>query len=137
MPASSNITPTPSGPAPVATNSVPVGDQQSDRANLQRLEQEARALAQIDGCGQSSQCQVAPVGAKACGGPKVYLPYCIITTDTAALMRKLDELKNADMAFNQKYQVISDCSFVTPPSVGLSGGSCVVANSSPGIAPPR
>jgi hypothetical protein len=90
------------------------------------LEQEARAIAKIDGCDQSGACQVAPVGAKGCGGPRLWIPYCTRTTDEPALIRKLEELRNAESAFNTKYNIISDCAYVGPPSVSAIGGSCLV-----------
>ena len=54
-----------------------------DQAELARLEAEARALASPDGCAQPGDCRSAPVGAKACGGPRSYVVYCAATTDTS------------------------------------------------------
>lgn len=113
----------PAGDEPTAIPQ-PSGDRQTDRASIERLEQEARALANASGCAGSAQCRAAPVGAKACGGPRYWLVYCPLTSDSAALLRKLEELRAAEQAFNQKYGVLSDCAFVTEPNVESVGGTC-------------
>ena len=94
------------------------------RAQLVRLEAEAKALVKTDGCGASNQCRTAPVGARACGGPRLYFVYCAATTDSVALFRKLDELKAAEIKFNESVGAISTCEFRTPPNVAAQGGSC-------------
>jgi len=113
--------PSPETPSPIPQ--APAG-READRAAIQRLEQEARALASLSGCAESGQCRAMPVGAKACGGPRYYLPYCPLTTNAAALQRKLEEVRNAEQQFNQKYGVISDCSFVSEPALTSAAGAC-------------
>ncbi|HEX7243300.1 MAG TPA: hypothetical protein VF263_23660 [Longimicrobiaceae bacterium] len=104
--------------------SAPDSSLEEDQAVLQRVEGEARALAGAGGCTDGAQCRTAPVGAKACGGPRTYVVYCATTTDTVALFRKLDELRRAEEGFNQKYGVASNCAFVSPPGTELVGGTC-------------
>ena len=94
------------------------------RAALVRLEADARALATQTGCGGASGCRSAPVGAKACGGPRTYLVYCAATTDSVALFKRLDELKQAELQFNQSAGMAGTCDFRMPPSVTVQGGSC-------------
>jgi hypothetical protein len=96
----------------------------SDPAGLARLEREARALAKVDGCNASESCRTAPVGWRGCGGPRTYLVYCAATTDTVALFRKLDELKEAEIAYNAKSGMMSTCEMRMPPVVTASGGRC-------------
>ena len=115
-----------SPPPPPAATVAAGGNQAVDRAALAQLEQEARALAKIDGCTGGAQCRSAPVGAKACGGPRYWLPYCPLTTDVAALMSKLSVLQGAEQQFNRTYGVVSDCSYVVEPGLTVSGGSCRV-----------
>lgn len=98
-----------------------------DTTRLARLESEARALARTDGCDAASACRTAPVGWRGCGGPRTYLVYCAATTDTIALLRKLDELKRAEMAYNERSGMVSTCEMRLPPSVGVQGGRCVVS----------
>lgn len=97
----------------------------ADQAKLNELEDQAKALANTGGCASADQCGAAPVGNKACGGPRHYLPYCAATTDSAALFRKLDELYKAEDEFNTKYGMASDCMFVSQPqNMEVSGGAC-------------
>lgn len=96
----------------------------NDWAAIEKLEVEARAIAKIEGCSSVAQCRAAPVGSKACGGPRYYIPYCARTTDSVALYRKLDQIVRAEQAYNRKYQIASTCEFRMPPVPSLSGGSC-------------
>ena len=120
-----------SAAACAAPGSASVGDPSTDtavaRAQLVRLEAEAKALVRTDGCNATGLCRTAPVGAKGCGGPRLYFVYCAATTDSAALFRKLDELKAAEIKFNQAVNTISTCEFRTPPGVLAEGGSCRAA----------
>ena len=120
-----------SATACAASGSAAVGDPSSDtaaaRAQLVRLEADAKALVRTDGCNATGLCRTAPVGAKGCGGPRLYFVYCAATTDSAALFRKLDELKAAETKFNQAVNTISTCEFRTPPGVLAEGGSCRAA----------
>jgi mRNA-degrading endonuclease toxin of MazEF toxin-antitoxin module len=97
---------------------------EQDSVRVVRLEREARALAKTDGCGSLEQCRSAPVGERPCGGPREYLVYCVRTTDTSALNRKLAELRQAEMELNTKSGAMSTCEFRTPPGLAISGGSC-------------
>jgi hypothetical protein len=96
-------------------------------ARVRQLEQQARALARTDGCDQPTQCATAPVGAKACGGPRTYLVYCRATTDEAALLRSLDEVKRTEEEYNRAAGLVSDCMLVTPPAVRVEGAACMAA----------
>jgi hypothetical protein len=95
-----------------------------DRAELARLEAEARALVSPGGCAQPGDCRSAPLGAKACGGPRTYVVYCAATTDTVALFRKLEQHRRAEAAFNEKYGMPSTCDLAAPPRTELAGGTC-------------
>ena len=100
------------------------GDQQADWAQIAVLENQAKALAKADGCSSAAQCRTAPVGSRACGGPRYYIVYCAQSTDSAALFRKLDAIAAAEREFNTRYNVMSTCEFRMPPNVTSSGGSC-------------
>ena len=97
---------------------------EQDSTRLMRLEREARAMAKTDGCSSLDQCRSAPVGERPCGGPRDYVVYCARTTDSAALYRKLAELRQAEMEYNRKSGMMSTCEYRMPPELGLSGGSC-------------
>ena len=100
---------------------------ETDSARIARLELEARALARTDGCASAEQCRVAPVGHRACGGPRTYLPYCALTTDSAALFAKLGELARAEEEWQRKSGAVSTCEMRLPPAPTVSGGRCTAA----------
>jgi hypothetical protein len=100
------------------------GDQKADWEQIVALEDQAKALVKADGCTSAGECRTAPVGSRACGGPRYYLVYCSRTTDSAALFRKLDAVAQAERDFNVRYNIVSTCEFRMPPTVALSGGSC-------------
>ena len=112
-------------PAPAPGGGGPSnGAAESDTARIARLEREARALAKAGECATSGQCRTAPVGSRACGGPREYIVYCATSTDSAALFRKLEELARAEEAYNQKEGIVSTCEYRMPPNVEASGGVC-------------
>src|SRR5258705_2576341 len=105
-------------------NVVFTGDQKSDWGQITSLEDQAKALIKAGGCSSASQCRTAAVGSRACGGPRYYLVYCSLTTDSAALQRKLDAVAAAEQEYNRRYQLASTCEFRMPPQVAVVGGSC-------------
>jgi hypothetical protein len=119
--------------APPAADTTPVQhDTTPDaRPQLVRLEQEARALAKLDGCATTGECRTAPMGWRGCGGPRTYLVYCAASTDTVALFRKLAELEQAERAYNASTGMMSTCELRTPPAVRLDGRSCRERPTSP------
>jgi hypothetical protein len=119
-PVSANPTDTPS---PGSSSGV-AGTQDSDWAAIVKLEGEAKAIARVSGC-TSSECRAAPVGSRACGGPRYYIPYCAKTTDSVMLYAKLDQVAKAEQAYNKKYNLASTCEFRMPPTLEVVGGSCV------------
>lgn len=100
------------------------GDQKADWAQVVAIENQAKALVKAEGCSSTADCRTAPVGSRACGGPRYYLVYCARTTDSTALFRKLDAVAQAERDYNTRYNVMSTCEFRMPPTVALSGGSC-------------
>lgn len=99
----------------------------NDTVQLARLEREARVLAKTEGCTSASACRTAPVGWRGCGGPRTYVAYCAATTDSVALFRKLDELKAAETAYNEKAGMLSTCEMRLPPAVTVQGGRCTAS----------
>lgn len=106
----------------------PIADADTgERATLARLEREARALASTSGCRSAGDCRSAPVGARACGGPRSYLTYCAATTDTVALFARLQALETAEQAYNRHSGMMSTCEMRLPPATALVGGRCTEA----------
>jgi hypothetical protein len=103
---------------------APSAGQPPDSATIARLEREARALVNASGCSADSGCATAPLGSRPCGGPREYLVYCRLTTDSTALFAKLGELERAEKAYNEAHGLVSTCEMRLPPEVGSVGGSC-------------
>jgi hypothetical protein len=117
----------PAGGVPIGPGDgkiVFTGDQKADWTQIVALEDQAKAVVRADGCSSATECRTAPVGSRACGGPRYYLVYCAKTTDSAALAQKLDAVAAAEREYNSHYKLGSTCEFRMPPTVGLSGGSC-------------
>lgn len=91
---------------------------------VRRLEREAIALARTTGCSTVEQCRSAPMGNRPCGGPRYYVPYCPLTTDTAALFAKLKAVVAAENEYNRREGLMSTCEFRGPPEMELSAGAC-------------
>ena len=105
-------------------NPPAASSQQGDWAAIEKLEGEAKALLSTSGCATAEECRSAPVGSRACGGPRYYLPYCSKSTDSVALYRKLDEVAAAERAYNTKHNMVSTCEMRMPPELTLTGGAC-------------
>lgn len=115
------------GSGPRDSASLQPGLQQADWAAIVRLEDQAKGIAKTSGCSSVSQCRTAPVGNRACGGPRYYIAYCATSTDSVALFRKLEEVAAAENAYNRKYQIVSTCEFRMPGPLTLSAGECRAA----------
>ena len=102
---------------------LPARDTATD-PELHRLEREAFALANPDGCNGVTQCRAAPVGNRPCGGPRYYFAYCALTTDSAALFSKLGELARAEERYNQRHGLASTCEYRGHSDLVLDGSAC-------------
>jgi hypothetical protein len=99
-------------------------DSTDARTRIAQLEAAARSLAKTTGCSSVDQCRTAPVGSRPCGGPRTFIAYCAASTDSVALFRKLDELREAEERFNESAGLASTCEMRMPSVPVLSGGSC-------------
>ena len=98
------------------------------QAEVTRLEARLRELASSDGCDSAGQCKAAPVGERACGGPRDYVVYCATSTDEPALLAVVDSLKEAEMRLNEATGAVSTCEMRLPPEMEVVAGKCVVRN---------
>ena len=111
-------------PSSSASATPAANDTASLKSRIAQLEADARALAKTTGCSSADQCRTAPVGERACGGPRDYIVYCVATTDSVALFRKLGELREAEMQYNSSSNMMSTCEFRVAPMPALQGRSC-------------
>lgn len=120
-------------PSPAGSGGTPPArsaDRQRNWADIQRVELQAKGIVRAGGCANAGQCRTAPVGSRACGGPRYYLTYCAASTDTAELARLLNQVKAMEEAYNKRWEIVSTCEYRTAPAFRFSGGSCQEIGSS-------
>ena len=86
-----------------------------DDDNLKQLLNKITIQSDTAECNNSENWSFTALGEKACGGPKTYIPYPH-SIDTAAFLVLVKKYNAAEKAFNKKYNIISDCAFVLPPT---------------------
>ena len=102
--------------------------QDDELMELNSLRDEIEQLVASGICTESSDCDFIAFGSEACGGPKSYLVFSN-TIDIALLQQKVAIYNTSETAYNLKWNVISDCMYVMPPTeVGCVDGICTVIN---------
>lgn len=115
--------------AVVVAGFLACGTSQSSADDIQATLQELTA--QIDriignaACEVTGQCRVIAVGSKPCGGPWSYRAYSTLKTDVSSLEVTVQRYTDLQKELNQRTGAISDCMFVTGPTVQCVSGRCV------------
>jgi|SRR5690554_797967 len=91
-----------------------VGDREHDNQHLERLWREIDSLSGLYPCEEASEWRFTAIGAKACGGPTGYVAYAV-HLDEEDFLEKVERYTRLQDAYNRKWNVISDCMFLTPP----------------------
>ncbi|MFH4963717.1 hypothetical protein V8G69_01830 [Gaetbulibacter sp. M235] len=82
---------------------------------LVTLKQTINDLASQSVCNENTECKFIAFGSKPCGGPWSYLVYST-SIDENKLEKLVEQYNQKEAAFNIKYTIFSDCSYVNPPS---------------------
>lgn len=90
------------------------GSKEEDNAVLKQLAEELYQLSGSSSCTNRDNWKIAPMGAKPCGGPSGYIAYKS-TIDEACFLIKLAYYNDQVAVYNQKYQLLSDCSVPAQP----------------------
>ncbi len=90
------------------------GSREEDNAVLKQLAEELYQLSGSSSCTNRDNWKIAPMGAKPCGGPSGYIAYKS-TIDEACFLIKLAYYNDQVAVYNQKYQLLSDCSVPAQP----------------------
>ncbi len=99
--------------------------QQEDLAELVAHKAYIVSLVATTSCTTNSQCKFVALGSKPCGGPWSYLVYPS-SMDTRLLLEQVTIYNLKEDNYNKKWNVVSDCMFVAPPSsVACVNGKCV------------
>lgn len=91
-----------------------LSEQEKDHLALMELFDEITNLVYHTTCSDANEWSFVAYGSKACGGPQGYLPYHK-SIDVDAFLENVAIYTDAEKAFNVKWNVVSDCSVVTPP----------------------
>ena len=94
--------------------------QDEDLRVLQAMLADLNTTANSVSCDDSSTWTFTAAGAKACGGPSIYIPYST-TIDTVAFLEAVQDYTDAEQDYNEKWGISSDCQVLTAPS----GVECV------------
>ncbi len=92
-----------------------MGSPEAESLLLERLYDEIDSLAASYPCHDVEEWRFTAVGEKACGGPAGYIAYST-AMDTAGFLNKVEIYTQLQRAYNIKWDVVSDCMFLTPPS---------------------
>ncbi|PPL00632.1 hypothetical protein SAMN05444682_108222 [Parapedobacter indicus] len=92
-----------------------MGSPEAESLLLDRLHDEIDSLASAYPCHDAAEWRFTAVGEKPCGGPASYVAY-YAKMDTANFLNKVEIYTERQRAYNIKWNVVSDCLFLTPPS---------------------
>jgi hypothetical protein len=102
-----------------------------DEAALEAMRKAIVSLIGIPACGGGGDCRSIGLGAKPCGGVWEYLVYSAAAVDQAALEHLVMFYNAFNDGYNHRYDVVSDCMYVTPPTVGCVEGICDEVDAAP------
>ena len=101
-------------PKDIALKPVAEHEVNAETAHLQKLRAEIDSIIQKVPCTDAAEWRSTPIGDKPCGGPMAYLAYPIQKENE--ILPKIQEYTKQQSAINKKRNLMSDCSYVTPPS---------------------
>ncbi|MDQ0592901.1 hypothetical protein QFZ37_001270 [Chryseobacterium ginsenosidimutans] len=101
-------------PKDISERPVDENSQKYDQAQLDKLKASIESEISKEKCTDANEWTFAPMGAKACGGPQFYIAYPKKTE--ATILSKINDYTEKVKAFNQKYQITSDCMMIIPPT---------------------
>ena len=100
-----------------------INAESSDDAKLALLAADIESFAQNKACA-GNDCKAMAMGSKPCGGPTRYIIYSLSKVDEKVLAEKVKNYTDLQKEINLKYNRVSDCSFLMPPSVDCVNGVC-------------
>lgn len=112
-------------PVPAQRGGAPV------QANPADTLQQIQSLIGSAACNDHAQCQVLPVGARACGGPQSYLAWSSAHTDRGALEVLGERYKAERLAQIAARGEMSDCRVIAEPKAVCQAGTCQLTSNLP------
>ena len=104
-------------------NSEPSQDE--EMLELLNLKDEIEQILNSENCSETATCEFLAFGSKPCGGAWSYLVYSS-NIDVELLKQKVSNYNKLENNYNIKWNIISDCMAVSPPSnVECINGKCI------------
>ena len=99
---------------------------EEEQQQLNQMFTQIETLATSVNCTDASEWRYTNYGSKPCGGPVGFIAYST-TIDTASFLAQIEAHRNAQEAFNIKWELSSDCSTPTEPTgVKCENGGAVL-----------
>jgi hypothetical protein len=98
----------------------------ADEQKLESLSKEIEAFTKNKSCAGGNDCKVMAMGARPCGGPSRYIVYALSKTDEKQLMEKVNAYTSLENELNIRYNRVSTCIAILPPTVDCTDGVCTV-----------
>ncbi|WP_415328816.1 hypothetical protein [Chryseobacterium sp. MMS23-Vi53] len=115
-------------PIDISERPADENSQKYDQAQLDKIKASIETEISKEKCENANDWAFAPMGAKACGGPQSYIAYP--KKLEATILTKINDYTEKVKAFNQKYNIMSDCMMVNPPtSIKCVKGKAELVNS--------
>ncbi|KFF10193.1 hypothetical protein IW15_20680 [Chryseobacterium soli] len=102
-------------PKDISERPADESSQKYDQAQLDKLKATINSEISKEKCtGNTDEWASAPMGSKACGGPKSYIAYP--KKLEASILPKIEDYNNKEKDFNTKFGITSDCTLVGEPA---------------------
>lgn len=98
--------------------------QEVEKKTIDKLKLEIVSFVENAICSEDNNCNFVGLGSKPCGGHWEFIVYSS-SIDTVKLLSMVEDYNQMEKGFNQKWEILSDCSFLAPPdSVICDDGKC-------------
>ncbi|PKF74408.1 hypothetical protein [Chryseobacterium sp. PMSZPI] len=101
-------------PIDIADRPIDEDSQKYDQAQIDKLKASIESEVSGEKCNNASEWTFAPMGIKSCGGPQLYIAYP--KKIEATILPRINEYTDKVRVFNEKYNIMSDCVMVMPPT---------------------
>lgn len=101
-------------PKDISERPADENSQKYDETQLEKLRSEIEKEIAQESCTNPDDWKTAPMGTKACGGPKTYIAYPKKLETT--ILPKIEDYNSKEAEFNKKYSIVSDCAMIAEPT---------------------
>jgi hypothetical protein len=101
-------------PKDISERPADESSQKYDEAQLDKMRASIQSEISKEKCTNAEDWTFAPMGAKSCGGPQLYIAYP--KNQEATILPKINDYTEKVKAFNEKYKIVSDCMMIQPPT---------------------